>query len=121
MQSYECDRYENPPVEKDCQALGVIEKASHMHVDHLTFKCSKHETAFNRRYKYSAALLPNSGPYSDTNLSMEIVMDTLKIPYDSPDEKPDGLISLEFDLRGGKATQHKNIMELEAVITRTSL
>jgi hypothetical protein len=123
LKTYKCDSYSTAPKSRNCEELGKVEKATHMHVDRLQFE-SGGATVYNRRSRSSAALLPNATPYSDTNLSLEIAIDIQKVPYDPPvTEKTSSfaLIDLDLNVRSGNSTNQKNRMQLEAIVKKSEI
>ena len=86
LAQYRCDLMPRKPELFDCASNGVAEQPDYMNVERIELShmqnCIAEASAYNRRSKSSAELLPNAQPYSDTHFGFVLSVDKLALPYD---------------------------------------
>lgn len=83
-----CDLISQKPELFDCTSKGLAEQPDYMQVERIELyqmhNCIAIDSAYNRRSKFSADLLPSTQPYTDTRFGFALFIDKLSLPYDLP-------------------------------------
>lgn len=88
LAQYRCDSMPQNQKLPECGSTGAAEQPDYMQIERIDLSplknCTANVSAYNRKFRSSAELLPNARPYTDTDFDFVLLVNKLMLPYSSP-------------------------------------